>query len=214
MKIITLAQQKGGVGKTSVCINLACQAIAHGKSAVILDMDVEQGSSIKWRARRNKKDGLEKPEVFSIKHPELERKLAELKARGMEWVFIDLPGRAAYGKGLSIADLIIVPSRPVEDDIEPSLFTVGLIRRGGRKNYAYLMNICPPQVDRGGNSRARKIADALRLGGHPVSPVIIVQRLAVPDANARGLGVNEYEPDSPSAAEYGQLFEWIESELR
>ena len=214
MKIITLAQQKGGVGKTTVCINLACQAVAHGKSAVILDLDTEQGSSKKWREKRDKRVGLEKPEVLSVNLPDLEKRIAELRTRGIEWVFIDLPGRTTYGVGMMVADLIIIPSRPFEDDVQPSLSTVGLIRRGSRRNYVYLMNICPSQVDKNGNSRARQMADHLTNAGHPVSPVIVIQRLAVPDASAYGFGINEYEPGNKSATEYKQLFKWIEGELK
>lgn len=214
MKIVTLAQIKGGVGKSSVSINLACQAVAHGKSAVILDMDTEQGSVRKWRERRGKRIGLEEPQVFSVGPPELEKKIAELKARGIDWVFIDTPGRTSYGRGMVIADMVLIPSRPVEDDIEPSLAMAAKIRQSGRRNYAYLMNICPPQVEKAGSSRSRKIAEALKKAGHPVSPVIVIQRIAVPDANTRGLGVNEYEPGSQSAAEYSDLFEWMESELK
>ena len=214
MKIITLAQQKGGVGKTTVCINLACQAVAHGKSAVILDLDTEQGSSKKWREKRDKRVGLEKPEVLSVNLPDLEKRIAELRTRGIEWVFIDLPGRTTYGVGMMVADLIIIPSRPFEDDVQPSLSTVCLIRRGSRRNYVYLMNICPSQVDKNGNSRARQMADHLTNAGHPVSPVIVIQRLAVPDASAYGFGINEYEPGNKSATEYKQLFKWIEGELK
>jgi chromosome partitioning protein len=135
-----------------------------------------------------------------------------LKAAGVQWVFIDLPGRdgPAASAGLRYSDLAIVPCRPVEDDIEPSIATVGLLRRSGRK-YAYLMNIVQPQIDKG---RARKVAEALQAAGHVVCPVAIVLRISVSDASARGLGVNEYQPESSSARDYGELFAWIEGQLR
>ena len=210
MPIIVAAQQKGGVGKTTVVCNLACQAFAKGKTAAILDMDSGQASASKWGARRQAA-GLSGVEVHPVNAAGLAGKVAELKASGVDWIFIDLPGRdaPASSAGLRIADMALVPCRPLEDDIEPSIATVGLIRRGGGR-YAYLMNIAPPQVSA---SRAKKVAAVLSDAGHTVCPVIVVQRIGVPDANAGGMGANEREPSGQSAAEYADLFTWIEKEL-
>jgi nitrogenase subunit NifH len=73
------------------------------------------------------------------------------------------------------------------------------------------MNIAPPQIDK---RRARNASAILEKAGHPVIPVIIVQKIGVPDANARGLGINEREPNSNSAGEYSELFNWIERQFK
>jgi hypothetical protein len=86
---------------------------------------------------------------------------------------------------------------------------VRAIKRAG-KRYAYQLSICPPQVNA---SRARKFAAALREAGHPVSPVVIIQRIAVPDAVAQGSCVCETEPGGASAAEFAELFQWLKKEL-
>lgn len=212
MRTVTLAQQKGGVGKTTVCQNLAAQAAARGQTAAIIDMDGDQRSAAKWGERRKgAAKALPAIAVYTVKSGALSAKLQELEAAGIDWAFIDLPGRdaPASSAGLRVANLILIPCRPLEDDVEPSLNTVGLIRRSGGK-YAYLLNISPPQVDK---SRARKVSAVLTEAGHPVCPVIIVQRISVPDANALGMGVNEREPGSSSAKEYSELLTWIEGQL-
>lgn len=53
----------------------------------------------------------------------------------------------------------------------------------------------------------------LRNGGHAVAVPIIVQRLIVSDAVARGKGANEIEPDGESADEFKDLFDWLKREL-
>jgi chromosome partitioning protein len=130
----------------------------------------------------------------------------------MDWVFLDLPGRAAHiaSAGIKAADLVIIPCRPVDVDIEASLDTVSRVTRGGKK-YVYLMNIAPSQNDM---QRAKQAAGFLRAHGHGVADPIIVQRIEVPDAIGEGLGVNEFKPKSTSAKEFAELFGWLAKELR
>lgn len=54
-KTIAFAQQKGGVGKSSAAINLACVAVAAGRSVVLVDCDIEQATAMKWHGRREGK---------------------------------------------------------------------------------------------------------------------------------------------------------------
>jgi len=206
---IVLAQQKGGVGKTSLAVNLACQAVAHGQKAAVIDMDVEQGSAAEW-GRRRKEAGLGEPVVYTAHTNELDGRIAKLQ--NIDWIFIDSPGRdaPASSAALRVADITIIPCRPVEDDIGPSFKAVKLISRSNGR-YAYIMNIAPPQA---GRIRARKVGEELKSAGHPVSPIIIVQTMSVPDANAHGMGVNEYKPGSESAEDFSRLFAWIQGELR
>jgi chromosome partitioning protein len=206
-RIVSLAQQKGGVGKSSCAINLAAQASLVGKTAII-DMDTEQATTMKWGKRR---DSVLDLEVATSDVNGLGPLLTRLQADGVKWVFIDLPGRGAgvSGAGMKVSDIILVPCRPLDIDIEASLVTVMAARRGG-KSYAYLMNIAPPQVNA---QRARKVSEALRNAGHPVCPVVIHQRVQVPDAIAQGMTVIEYEPNGESAAEFAALFKWISREV-
>ena len=158
MHVIALGQQKGGVGKSAAAINLACQAIAHGESAAIIDMDVDQATALKWGKRRDGKPPVvERADVNSL--PGL---LKRLDGEGVQWVFIDLPGRSApvAGAGLMASDLIIVPCRPLDVDIEASVTTIQVATRG-KKRYAFLMNIAPSQADK---KRARQVSKISRPG--------------------------------------------------
>ncbi len=206
---IVLAQQKGGVSKTSLAVNLACQAVAHGQKAAVLDLDFEQGSAAEWGKRR-KEAGLGDPAVYTVRTHELDGRIAELQS--IDWIFIDSPGRdaPASSAALRVADITLIPCRPVEDDIGPSFKTVKLINRS-KGRYVFVMACVPPQA---GRSRARKVGEALESAGHPVAPISIAQTINVPDANARGMGVHEYKPGSESAEDFSRLFEWIQSELK
>jgi chromosome partitioning protein len=203
MKIITLAQGKGGVGKSSAAINLACEAVRRGESATILDMDDGQWSADAWGKRR--KSG--QPAVMRVEPFKLAPTIARLREEGCAWVFIDLPGRntPAANAGLAASDFVLIPARPVALDAEASVGTVQSCIRAKRP-YAYLISIAPAQHDK---ARARRFADDLKEAGQPVCPVILIQRVIVPDAIADGRCTCEAEPGGASAAEFTALFSWL-----
>ncbi len=210
MNVVALGQQKGGVGKSAAAINLACQAAAERLNVALIDMDTEQGTARKWAMRRE--GALPVVKVIAADSVSLPGALAGLRASGVDWVFLDLPGRNApiSSAGLVAADLIIIPCRPLDVDIEASGATVQAAIRAKRP-YAYLMNIAPAQGDR---QRARMVARVLTEAGQPVVPVIIVQRLDVPDGISSGRGVNEMKKPGESAAEFKELFAWIKGKLK
>jgi chromosome partitioning protein len=208
MHKIAAGNPKGGTGKSSILINLFCQALAAGESAALLDMDTLQGTSDGWGKRR----GLNgRNEICKVEAHQLESKLQELEAAGIAWCFLDLPGRnaAAANAGMKAADLILVPARPTDTDVEASIPIIQSAK-AAQKNYAFVMSLAPPQ---GNALRARKVAEILREGGHPVALPIIVQRLIVSDAYSLGKGANEFEPGGESAAEFADLFNWVRGQI-
>ena len=207
MHIVALGQGKGGTGKSCAAINLACQAVAAGTKTALVDMDAEQGSTSKWGKRRQ----TGAPYVTEANAVTLPPLLAKLRAESYEWAFLDLPGRdlPVSSAGLIAADLILVPVRPFDIDVEASTKAVQAAKRAKRP-YAFLLNISPPHAER---KRARALAETLSSLGHSVSPVIIVQRNIVPDSIAIGKCTCEAEPSGESAREFAELFNWLTKEI-
>ena len=207
MHIIAIGQQKGGVGKSSLAINLACQAVAARAIAAVVDMDAEQGTAARWGKRRSEPA----PSVVTADARTLINELARLRGAGAKWAFLDLPGRSApvATAGMRAAEFVLIPCRPVDVDIEASITTVqGIVRSG--KAYAYLMNIVP----QGSTVRAKKVLKALEDAGHPACPIIIGQKVEVPDAIAKGKGINEVGAKGAASQEFAELFAWLKEQVK
>jgi chromosome partitioning protein len=207
MRVVALGQLKGGVGKSTVAINLACQATAWGAKAAILDLDTDQGTVEKWGRKRS---GIF-PVVCTAPLETLRETLARLDKYKCEWVFLDMPGRSpSYSaEALALANLVLIPCRPSEVDMKASLSTARALKAAGTP-YAYLLNIAPPQPK---CKRSREAAEMLEAAGHPVCPLRIAQRMEVQDATACGKGVNEFAPDGPADHEFQRLYRWIAGHL-
>jgi chromosome partitioning protein len=114
--IISLISQKGGVGKSAMARLLAVEFMRAGWSVKIADLDTMQGTSTKWKARRDRAGVL--PEVPVEKFATVERAVRE--AERFDLIIIDGPAHAEKG-GRSMAkasDLIIMPTCYGLDDLE------------------------------------------------------------------------------------------------
>ncbi len=203
MHVIALAQQKGGVGKSTLAIHMAVELKQRNWKVAIFDMD-PQGTATKWAARRNQ----QWPQVSAADALQLGPKLAAMK--GMDCILLDLPGRRAadVNEGMRLASFIIVPARPLDIDLEASGQTIASARRMN-KRFAFAMTAAPP-----GSRRALEFTEMIKSRGLPVIPAVITERLDYPDAIAEGLGVLEWRPASKAAAEMSIFTTAVLKELR
>ncbi|MCR9124744.1 MAG: ParA family protein [Rhodobacteraceae bacterium] len=108
-QVITIAQQKGGAGKTTLAVNLAVGFARQGKSVGLMDID-PQGSAGRWfmtRLETMADPGLEFSTASAWGVPYECRKLAER----CDIVIIDTPPKADSDlrPALRAADLVLVP---------------------------------------------------------------------------------------------------------
>lgn len=117
--IISLISQKGGVGKSALARLLAVEVAKAGWDVKIADLDPAQGTSAKWKARRDVA-GLT-PEVAVEKYRTVERAVREADRHDL--LILDGPAHAEQG-GRAMArasDLVLMPTGYSLDDMEPQV---------------------------------------------------------------------------------------------
>jgi chromosome partitioning protein len=200
MKALAFVTQKGGSGKSTLCINLAVAAQEAGQSVCILEMD-RQATVSDWAENR----ASQTPEVAQIDATQLDSVLARLARSHYDYVFIDTPGVDSQGALAAIraADLCIVPCRPTPADLRAFKPTLAAIYRLEKK-FAFVLNQTPPR-----SYRVRDAADGLAVLG-VLPDVNIVMRNDHQDAIGFSKGVTELNPKGAAAQEIRRLWTWIE----
>ena len=202
--VITVAQQKGGTGKTTLAANLAA-AFAPSRRVALLDID-PQKSLGRWhnlrRARLEQAAALAFSDISGWRLP---AELARLK-RDHDVLLIDSPPQLDTDARVAVraADLVLVPIQPSMPDVWAAEGTLKLAADERRR--AHLMfNRTPP---------TSKLRDAIAadLAGRelPLLRSTLGNRAGFAHAFAAGLGVTEAAPRSTAAAELRALLAELE----
>ena len=130
MKILVLASQKGGAGKTTLAAHLAVAAEQAGAGpAVLLDTDPQGSLSAWWNSRED-----DTPALAAASLAELPAKLRALAEAGFKLAVIDTPPAIteAIRDVVKLADLVLIPTRPSPHDLRAVGSTVDIAQETGR----------------------------------------------------------------------------------
>jgi chromosome partitioning protein len=130
--VITVGNIKGGVGKSTVVVNLAACAARDGLKPLIIDTDSPQYSSALWRAYRAERDQ-DDIKCIQITTATIANDIKELSA-GFDIVIIDCGGRvdkifrsAITAAGLTDG-LLLIPVLPSIFDVQASGETIEILK--------------------------------------------------------------------------------------
>lgn len=201
MKVLTLAAQKGGAGKSTLAAHLAVVAAQDGLRVIVLDSD-PQGSVARWGQIREA-DNLTVRAVAPI---EVRRAVTSLDA---DLVVIDTaPHSTASGAAaVELADLVVIPTRPAALDLAAVPPTLALVNAARRPALAVLTQA--PAVGR----EVAESIEALQAAGLSVSKAVQHSRADHHRSLGSGLGVTEFAPSSKAAAEVQALWKDVRAAL-
>jgi chromosome partitioning protein len=115
MKVIGIINQKGGVGKSMIAVNLAVAYAIAGKSVVIIDTDKQATSSL-FRDIRHDREELPQFSAMKINAPTLHK---DLKSIAADIVIIDgaKENTDLQRNSMRVSDLIVIPFQPSASDL-------------------------------------------------------------------------------------------------
>lgn len=205
MKTLSLVSNKGGVGKSTIAVNLAVSADRAGIRAALFDLD-SQESATTWAERR----AAEAPHVEFLTERRLPDALKAASARGFGLALIDTPPSAGPQAlaAAQAADLILVPCRPSLVDLDAIKRTALLVKSTGIEAFV-VFNAAAP----GATTLLADAGAIVQAAGLAVCPVVLRERSAYRAAWPAGKGVVEIEPKGKAADEIAALTKWVLAHL-
>jgi len=205
--VITIAQRKGGAGKTTLAAQLATAWLRRGARVALLDID-PQASLAAWVELRRARLGAENVGFDFAALPGWRAgQWIEDRARGAEFVVVDGPPHAEIEARIAVraAGLVLVPVQPSPLDLWATKATLAMAGEEQRPAVVVL-NRVPPR-----SSLTDRIAADLAAAGAAIAATRIGNRVALVRAMASGLGVVESPGANSAAAEITALAEEVRS---
>lgn len=200
-KVLTVAQQKGGAGKTTIAAHLAVALTAAKNSVAIIDIDPQQSLTTWYRVREERfGDAGAGVLVSQIQGWRVRNEVIRL-AGDHDVVLIDSPPHAETEAKVAIraADLAIVPVQPSPMDVWATRPTLELAVQE-RTPVLMVLNRVPPRAN-----LTDEMLELLRGYGAKVAQAQLGNRVAFASALAEGRAVGEMQPRSRAAAEIKAL---------
>jgi chromosome partitioning protein len=194
-KVIAVAQQKGGSGKTMVASQFAA-ALAEHATVALLDID-PQGSLTNWgRLRAHAGKAVNRITIATISGWRLANELEKLKSLH-DFVFIDTPPviDSDARRAIRGADLVLIPLNPAPPDLWAAEGTLKLAVEEKRRT-ALIFN----RAAAASKLRKRLEAEIGARGLQLLEPAL-GNRAGYANAFADGLGVTEAGPATQAAEE-------------
>lgn len=133
MKVIAVANQKGGSGKTTTSTTISDAFIARGYRVLLIDTDA-QASTQKWRENRaDEHPNLPSPDVIGMARVFTSDEINSIGG-AYDLVVIDVGGGSEKGPiaintaAIRAADLVILPTQPSYYEVHGSVRTIEMIK--------------------------------------------------------------------------------------
>jgi chromosome partitioning protein len=199
--IISVQNQKGGVGKTTIAIHISHALALRDFSVLLVDAD-PQGSARDWAAARADKPPFD---LVGLDRPTIHRDIPTI-AKKYDYTVIDGPPRVSdlARSAIAAADIVVIPVQPSPYDVWACNEVIKLIQEAlvFKEKLKSVFAINRKIVN---TAIGRDVAEALSGYELPILRSHICQRVAFAESAATGQTVLELDPNGAAAQEVNAL---------
>lgn len=201
MKVIALLAWKGGVGKSTLTINLAAAAMEEGHKVGIIDLD-PQSSLSEWSDRRD----AEQPFVSDAKPRAVAQIVEAGRGIGLDLMLIDTPPNATdeVEAALAVADTIVIPTGVALFDLKAVTRTVRVATQAN-KPFSVVLNRIGNRSDR----EATRIRRELNKVGMPILSDVVHDLKVFKNSSDLGLTAIEHESEGKGANDIRAVWKMV-----
>jgi len=199
--ILTVGNIKGGVGKTTLAVNLAIVRAASGRDVLLVDGD-DQRTALTFTDLRADQIGSPGYTAVGLQGAALRTQVRQL-AMKYDDIIIDVGGRdtGSLRAALTVTHTLLVPVQPRSFDIWAVDQVAELVKEAREINSDLRALLLLNSADAQGRDNEDAAAALREVEGLELLSVIVGRRKAFPNAAAGGRAVTEQTPKDPKAVE-------------
>lgn len=201
VKILTIANRKGGAGKSTCAAHIALEAVKQGKKTILIDLDPQKTLETWWKKREE-----ENPFLTDIDPHNIEEALNKINTHNFDLCIIDTPGDTSINavNGIKVADLVLIPSKPTSPDLAAIGRTISMVK-AENKNFIFVITQAV--------SRTKLAVQGVSILSEfgVVAPSTISNRVSY--ANAMNIGSSAAADDKVALDELTSIWKFINDKL-
>ena len=199
--ILTIANRKGGAGKSTCAAHLALEAVKAGLKTIIIDLDPQKTLEVWWKKREE-----ENPYLTEVDPTKIDDLIANINKHDFDLCIIDTPGDTSVNSnnGIKVADLVLIPSKPTSPDLTAIGRTISMVKNL-EKDYVFVVTQTIART------KTALQGVAVLSGFGVVAPATISNRISY--ANAMNVGSSASVEDKFAAEELKEIWEFVSSKL-
>lgn len=198
--ILVIGNIKGGVGKTTIAVNMAIARSLEGKDVLLVDGDQQQ-TAMTFTEIRTEKKGSPGYTAVSLGGASLRTQVRQMHAK-YDDVIIDVGGRdtGSLRAALTVAQTLLIPVQPRSFDIWAIEQMAEVLKEAREINEINAFSVLNA-ADAQGHDNEDAIKATEETEGMTMLKTMLGRRKAFPNAAALGLSVLEHIPRDPKAVQ-------------